>query len=344
MRGQATFGRRSAPVDAAAPSAARTDVILVRLSKAAAALFALALTYYLSKEFVGYATEPKPLGGMYIDKMPDPFMPWTPVHYPMMLAALFGWWQWPRKTIKLGAWSLLRGGLVMSQIAVFCIFASFLCAYIGQFILSIPFIPSGGFLTVLVRSVGAAAAAAMFFVTFFALLLFPVSIACGFILALLTQTARHHSVNDVIPTPGNAQGQTNDTSRGNPFDTWPPGIGGAVFGASWFSILIAAGIALLLFLSLQEFGLNILFMWASALVESAIPCLVVGGVLRWLGFRWAFCGLTGEILSWYFGYASMQWNGLLIGQIIYALPVIGSTLAGYWIVNSFLMRREQRTV
>ena len=89
-------------------------------------------------------------------------------------------------------------------------------------------------------------------------------------------------------------------------------------------------------------GLYVLALWALGLVSAAIPCLLVGGIFRMLEFRWASCVLAGEILSWYFGYDSMQWNGLLTGQIISAPPVIGATLAGYWIVNAFQLRRRQR--
>jgi len=53
--------------------------------------------------------------------------------------------------------------------------------------------------------------------------------------------------------------------------------------------------------------------------------------------------VAGEIQNWYFGYDSVQWNGLLTGQIIFAPPVIGATLTGYWIVNAFQLNRRQRS-
>lgn len=342
MSGQSTFGSRGVAVDAGA-RAGRIDAMLVRCSKAAAALFALALTYLLSKEFLVYATEPKPLGGMSIDKMPDPYMAWTPVYYPLILAALFAWWRWPRKAIRLGAWSLLRGSFVMAQIAVFCIFASFLCAYIGKFILMLPFVMSGEVFGTLLGSISAALSFTIFYTVFFAPLLFPVAIAFGLILAVATQSARHWLVSGVMPNAGNAPAMTFDATP----DVRRSGVRsleavGKRLAASWPSIVAAAFLVVLLFLAAQRMGPSILFLWPHVLISAAIPCLVAGGVLRWFEFRWAFCVLAGEILSWVFGFSSMQWNGLLTGQIINAPPVIGATLVGYWIGNAFQLRRQQQ--
>lgn len=346
MTDQITYGRRRAPIHAAANSAAvRTDTILVCLSKAAAALFALGLTYFLSGQFLVHATEPKPLGGMYIDKMPDPFMPWTPVYYPLILAAVFAWWRWPRKTIKLGAWGLLRGGFVMAQIGVFCIFASFLCVYIGKFILAIPFVLGGDLFKSLLSSIGAAASMTIGYTTFFAALLFPISIAFGLILAVVTQSARNRLASGAMQGTGNAYAGTVDiTENAHRNDVRLYETAGKRLAVSWPSILAAGFVAVFLLLSFHRMGPFILALWAHALISAAIPCLIIGGVFRWLEFRWAVCVVAGEILSWYFGYDSMQWNGLLIGQIISVPPAIGATLAGYWIVNAFQLRRRQRSV
>jgi hypothetical protein len=270
-------------------------------------------------------------------------MPWTPVYYPLILAALFAWWRWPRKSIGLGAWSLLRGAFVMAQVGVFCIFASFLCAYIGKFILMLPFVMKGEVFNALLNSIGAALSMTIVFTMYFAPLLFPVSIAFGLILAVATQSARHRLVSGATSNAGKAPAVIfNATPDFQRSVIGSPEIVGKWLAASWPSIVAAGFLAVMLFLAAQRMGSQILFLWPHVLISAAIPCLAAGGVLRWYEFRWAFCVLAGEILSWVLGFGSMQWNGLLTGQIIEAPAVIGATLTGYWIVNAFQSRRQQQ--
>jgi|GEM_PF-4699641 len=339
---QTTAGLNGAGADASA-SARRTDVILIRLSKAVAVLFAVALTTLIFKVFLGIATEPKPLGGIDLDKMPDAFMPWTPVYYPLILAALFAWWRWPSNIIKPGAWALLRGSFVMAQIAVVCIFLCFLCAQIGQLILTIPFALNAELWKMLLSSVGAALSYTLTYTMFFATSLLPLAVAFGLILALVTQSVHRHLVGDAVQgldenhagAFGRVQSRRSHelsftvTSRERVFADWP-------------SVLAAAFVGVLLLLSFLTMGPFILMMWAHGLISAGIPCLIIGASFRWLGYGWASCVLAGELISVYFGYASMQSNGFLTGQMISAPPVIGAMLTGYWIFKAIQLGRRQR--
>ncbi|MGO3933651.1 hypothetical protein [Rhodopseudomonas pseudopalustris] len=339
---QTTAGLNDAGTDASA-SARRTDVILIRLSKAVAVLFAVALTTIVFKVFLGIATEPKPLGGIDLAKMPDAFMPWTPVYYPLILAALFAWWRWPSNIIKPGAWALLRGGFVMAQIAVVCIFVCFLCAQIGQLTLTIPFALSAELWKMLLSSVAAALSYTLTYAMFFATSLFPLAIAFGLILALMTQSLRRRLVGDAE--------QGIDESHADAFVTWQPSRSPGVhfdrpieqrIFAGWPSVLAGGFVLVLLLLSFLTMGPFILMMWAHGLISTAIPCLIIGASFRWLGFGWSSCAVAGGLLSLYFGYDSMQHNGFLTGQLISAPPVVGATMGGFWIFNAIHPRHRQR--
>jgi hypothetical protein len=320
MDARATFHaalpRPDAAPDADTGSAARAEAIIVYASKAAAALFAFGLAWYLSQDIIAYATEPKPIGGMDIDKMPSHFQPWTPRFYPIALSMLFAWWRWPRKCVVAGALSPLRGGFAMAQVGVFCIFASFACAHVGGYITAMPLVLGDDYLKVFFRALAGAASLTLFFSFFFAIMLFPASIGFGMLLAWASQAAARR----FGPAGGHDAGR-------------PP--------VTWAGALAGGFIAILVGLGFFEMSVFIVTYWVERLMSVAIPCAVAGGALAWRRMPWPAAVLAGEIIGLCYGYQPMMDYGLRIGHAIHAVPAIAATLAGYAIFKRVMARRAR---
>ncbi|MDE5452930.1 hypothetical protein GWE18_08665 [Bradyrhizobium sp. CSA112] len=63
-----------------------------RVERIASLLFALFFVYFLKSTILGYATEPKVLGGIDFDQPIPQVAPWTPIYFPLLLSAAFGYW------------------------------------------------------------------------------------------------------------------------------------------------------------------------------------------------------------------------------------------------------------
>jgi hypothetical protein len=130
-----------------------TDDVLIRAAKIAAALFALGLTYALWQSFLHYATEPKAIGGVQLDRAIPQVMQWSPTYAPMTLAALFAYWAWPKRGASGPFRALIRGCLAACCIVFFCLFVSFLCPALGAFYLMLPDLMRSEILLILGRTV-----------------------------------------------------------------------------------------------------------------------------------------------------------------------------------------------
>src|SRR5262249_48326033 len=104
-----------------------TNAGIARIAKVCAALFALYVTYSYWATFAHYATEPKVIGGVDLDRPIPQVMKWSPLYVPMALAAAFAYWAWPRRPNNELILALLRGVLAAVCIVLFSLFISFLC-------------------------------------------------------------------------------------------------------------------------------------------------------------------------------------------------------------------------
>ena len=113
-------------------------MIATRTGKIAAALFALLFAYLLKSTVLDYATEPKVLGGIDLDRPIPQVMPWTPIYYPLLLSAAFAYWIWPTKAYASLGPRISAGIFAMIRASYFAMFISFFCAGFGEFYLSLP--------------------------------------------------------------------------------------------------------------------------------------------------------------------------------------------------------------
>jgi Sel1 repeat len=180
------------------------------------------------------------------------------------------------------------------------------------------------------RSILAGVVATLFYLIYFLAVFLPVSIAFGVMLAKAAQTASYRYGCYVMRV----------TAMGDA-PAWRSAVPTLRSAASARPSVLAIGfIIALLAISQQEIGLGVvLYQWPHVLIKAAIPGLIGGAVLRKLDLGWSVAVLAGEMASWYFAY-DLMWLGVLKSQAIDGLPVIFATLAGYWIVDTILLRRE----
>ncbi len=113
-------------------------MIATRTGKIAAALFALLFAYFLKSTILDFATEPKVLGGVDLDRPIPQAHPWTPIYYPLLLSAAFAYWIWPTKAYASLGPRIAGGVFAMLRASYFSMFITFFCAIFGEFYLSLP--------------------------------------------------------------------------------------------------------------------------------------------------------------------------------------------------------------
>ena len=144
-----------------------TPAVLIRTAKIAAALFALALTYALWQSFLHYATEPKVLGGIQLDRTIPQVMQWSPIYAPMILAALFGYWAWPKRGPQVRE-SVISGCVAACCIVYFSLLGFFLVPRSRGFLLMLPDLMRSEILPMLGKSVLTSVMSTLFLGLFFA--------------------------------------------------------------------------------------------------------------------------------------------------------------------------------
>ena len=65
--------------------------MIIRAEKIASLLFALLFAYFLKSTILGYATEPKVIGGIDFDQPIPQVMPWTPISWRAFSIFQHGW-------------------------------------------------------------------------------------------------------------------------------------------------------------------------------------------------------------------------------------------------------------
>lgn len=163
--------------------------MIIKAEKIAALLFALFFAYFLKSTILGYATEPKVIGGVDFDHPIPQTIPWTPIYYPMLLSAAFAYWIWPTRSYHSLARKMAAGSFALVRTAYFTLFASFLCAIFGEFYSSLPNLMKMEILLGPVGVVlGALQGTAMFGI-FFAMAFILISVVAGCLIVLVAHAA-----------------------------------------------------------------------------------------------------------------------------------------------------------
>jgi hypothetical protein len=111
---------------------------MTRAEKIASLLFAILFAYFLKSTIIGYATEPKLIGGIHLDQpIPRP-VAWTPIYFPLLLSAAFAYWIWPTKSYASLPRKMAAGSFAIIRVTFVTLFISLLCVGFGEFYLAFP--------------------------------------------------------------------------------------------------------------------------------------------------------------------------------------------------------------
>src|SRR3954454_5053164 len=112
--------------------------MMIRAEKIASLLFALYFAYFLKSTILGYATEPKVIGGVDFDRPIPQVIPWTPIYFPLLLSAAFGYWIWPTKSYPSLPRKMVAASFAIIRVTFVTLFISILCTGFGELYLMFP--------------------------------------------------------------------------------------------------------------------------------------------------------------------------------------------------------------
>jgi hypothetical protein len=306
------------------------DAVLIRTAKIAAALFAVGLTYSLWQSFLHYATEPKVIGGIQIDRPIPQVMQWSPIYAPMTLAALFAYWAWLKRIASGPFWAVTRGSLVGCGIAYFSLFVSFLCPALGAFYLMLLDLMRSEIVAMLGKTALIAAQSTAFFGVFFAVPLLTMGLVAGSAIGFASYGAQSLLLRTSARSAELEGRQFFSSAR--------------IMQALLALTAIAVSMAIL-FAGLHFNGIFIFTFWAQGFVRVAIPCLLVGCAIGWIAPNRIWCVAVGLPIGFYLSTTHTRPEGLLTSQSIDFPPVLFAILIGFGLmrtVRSKLARTQTR--
>lgn len=302
--------------------------MIIRAEKTASLLFALFFAYFLKSTILGYATEPKVIGGIDFDQPIPQVIPWTPIYFPLVLSAAFGYWVWPTKSYQSLARKMAAGSFAVIRVTFVTLFISLLCAGFGEFYLAFPRILTIEVVPMLVNVFLSALGTAVFFGLFHGIAFVAFGVFFGCLIVLVA-----HGVASTAPSVARAGLDSASPSRllSSP-SQWP-----------WLSLLaglVATAIALA---GLGAGGPFIIVMWALFLLPWGILWLAVGAAIGSVSEHWAWC----VAVSLPIGYLSSMMHatppGVLASQSIDFPPILFAMLLGFALARKLLRRHSPQT-
>jgi len=112
--------------------------MMIRAEKIASLLFELCFAYFLKSTILDYATEPKVIGGVDFDRPIPQVIPWTPIYFPLLFSAAFGYWIWPTKSYPSLTRKMVAASLAIIRVTFVTLFISILCMGFGELYLMFP--------------------------------------------------------------------------------------------------------------------------------------------------------------------------------------------------------------
>jgi hypothetical protein len=308
--------------------------MIIRAEKIAAFLVALFFAYVLKSTILGYATEPKVIGGIDFDQPIPQVMPWTPIYFPLLLSAAFGYWIWPTKSYSSLPLKMATGSFAVIRMTFVTLFISILCTGFGELYLMFPQLMKSEILpalagTFLAALQGTAIMGLFFWLSF---IVFGVFFGC---LIVLVGHAASKCLSLPSAAPPNERARTGFSSlptlSSYPNEwPWPSLVAG----------LVAVAVALAGFNSGGPF---IILMWAAYLLPWGILWIAVGSVIGFVSRQWAWC----VAVSLPIGYLSSMMHatppGILASQSIDFPPVLLATSLGFALAKKFPGRPAPQT-
>jgi len=300
--------------------------MLDRIAKIVAVLFALYFTYFLKNSFLHYATEPKVIGGVALDRAVPQAMLWSPIYYPLLLAALFAYLTWPKRRSSGLVRRLFGGSFAVLRIESFSLFASILCTHFGEFYLSYPLLLKSEILPALVSSFIATAETTASMAVFLALPIFGSSVLLGCLIAMATHFAAKHLLQQRShsSTPEGVRGPLNALQA---MASWP-----------WLSLVAGSIAAAIMLAGVKILSFWIFTYWTENFVKVALPCLTIGVVIGLISKRWAWCVVVSLPIGYYLSTTHDGPPGVLPSQSIDFPPVLFAALLGFALARKIAPR------
>jgi hypothetical protein len=307
-----------------------TESKVIRAGKVAAALFAAYFAYFLWKNMLVYATEPKVIGGLHLDQPLPQTTQWSPVWVPMVLAALFAYDTWPKQIPQGPTRRFIRGSFALLRIELFALFVSIFCPGLGGVYLLFPMLTAGEIPSVLAQLVLSSAQGLVIMSLFGNLLAF---IASSIVIGPTILVATHF-VSSRLPATS--------------FDDWPTGRDSAARGFFSFEfaqvtshlpkILAALIVGAIIVAGLRFAGLALFIFWLMIFFSAALPCIALGAAIGWVSKDWAWCAAVSLPIGYYFSIDRGLPDGIVISRIFDFPPVFLATLIGFGIARKIRSR------
>jgi hypothetical protein len=301
--------------------------MIIRAEKIASLLFALFFAYFLKSTILGYATEPKVIGGIDFDQPIPQVMSWTPIYFPLLLSAAFGYWIWPTKSYPSLMRKMAAGSFAIIRVTFFTLFISILCTGFGELHLTFPRLMKSEILPALAGTFLAAFQGAAIMGLFHGIGFIAFGVFFGCLIVLV-----FHVASKCLTLP--PSGSSNERV---PIDTSsPPTLLISSNEWPWPSLLaglVAAAIALAGF---NAGGPFIIGMWALSLLPWGILWFVVGATIGFVTRHWAWCVAVSLPIGYLSSMIHATPDGILASQSIDFPPVLLATLLGFSFAKNFL--------
>ncbi len=302
--------------------------MITRAEKIASLLFALFFAYFLKSTILGYATEPKVIGGIDFDQPIPQVMPWTPVYFPLLLSAAFGYWIWPTKSYPSLPRMMTAGSIALVTVTFVTLFISTLCIGFGAFYLTYPHLMNSEILPAIATTFFAAfqGTAIMGLFHGIAFVGFGVFFGCLIVLVSHGVASTASSVARAGLDSASPSGLLSSSSQ------WP-----------WLSLLAGLVATAIVLAGLGAGGPFIIVMWVLFLLPWGIVWFAVGAAIGSVSEHWAWCVAVSLPVG---GLSSMMHatlDGILASQSIDFPPILFAMLLGFALARKLLRPRAPQT-
>jgi hypothetical protein len=307
--------------------------MIVRTEKIVSLLFALFFAYFLKSTILGYATEPKVIGGIDFDQPIPQVMPWTPIYFPLLLSAAFGYWIWPTKSYPSLMRKMAAGSFAIIRGTFFTLFISILCTGFGELYLTFPRLMKSEILPALVGTFLAALQGTAIMGLFhgIAFVAFGIFFGC---LTVLVAHAASKCLTSPSTSPSNERARLDLASLSTLLrssNEWP-----------WPSLLAGLVVVAIALAGFSAGGPFIIVMWVLFLLPWGILWIAVGAAIGFVSRHWAWCVAVSLPIGYLSSMIHATPNGILASQSIDFPPVLLATSLGFSLARKFLHRHATR--
>lgn len=304
--------------------------MMIRAEKLASLLFALYFVYFLKSTILGYATEPKVIGGIDFDQPIPRIMPWTPIYFPLLLSAAFGYWIWPTKSYASLSRKMAAGSFAIIRVTFVTLFVSLLCNGFGALYLLSPQLMKSEILPALATAFFEAFQATAIFSLFHGITFIAFGVFFGCLIVLIA-----HAASKFLGAP--SSGPSDNRAR---LDLASLSTSLRSSSESFWLSLIAGLVAAAIMLSgFNAGGPFIIAVWVAFLLPWGILWIAMGAAIGFVSRHWAWCVAVSLPIGYLSSMLHATSPGILTSQSIDFPPVLIAMLLGFGLTRNVLRRR-----